>query len=1143
MTNHLWLGSHYTQRAASGATSIDGARLRPLLASCSLAALLVGGGAPAAHAACYTGPFPYTNTGSSDCIVVNNATVSGNLVNGASGTITASGVFSPGITVSNSSIGGSVINAGNITAASGTGILTYNATVSGGISNSGTISAGDGILVGGDSFSGGISNSGTISAGGYYGIVVGGAVTVSSFSGGINNSGTISAGVDGILVGGGTVTVSSFSGGISNSGMISAGAYGIVVGSDDYSNGVSVISGFSGGISNSGTISAGNSGGPHGIRNPGGNGIWVGGGAGTSVTISTFSGGISNSGTISAALGVGLGNGILVGGSNGFVQLPFSVTISAFSDGIGNSGTISAASSGIWIGGDLTNGSSVTISSFSGGISNSGTISAGFAGIRVGGNVFINAPSVTISAFNGGINNSGSISAGLGGSGIWVGGIALDGGSVTISTFSGGISNSGTISAGSGGNGIWVGGDAFFGASVTISTFSGGISNSGTILAGGTGIKVDHVMAFADGITNSGTISAATGISVSSASPVGVFDSGVIVGTSGTAVDLSGNAAGNSFTLGPGYSITGLVKGQGSDTFQLGGTGSGAFNLSNIGTQYTGFTAFNVVGGVWTATGVFGQSQAWNVDGGTLAGTGTFNAVNVNAGGTLAPGTSMTINGSLTLQSAAVYMVTLNGVAASRANVSGTATIASGARFAVAGGSTPVVNSTYTVLAASGGVTGTFTNQDVVFGIYRGVLSYTGDDVDLTVRYNSLLPLLPPNPPVNVVNVATAIDAAIQSGVTPPAGFANLFNLSPSQLQYGLTQLSGEAATAAGKGADQLMTHFLELMLDPTAGGGGISGGGAARFAPEQDTTLPADVALAYAKALKAPQSNAPQSFDQRWTVWGAAFGGASHTDGNAALGSNNVTASDYGFAAGMERHFTPDTVYGFGLAGGGTNWTLAQALGSGRSDAFQAGLYTKTHWGPLYLSGALAFANHWFTTDRIALGDQLRATFTGQSYAARGEAGYRYAVPVTGAIIGVTPYAALQAQGFRTPSYTETDLTGGGFGLSYASANATDTRSELGMRFDNLQVVNGMPLVLRGRFAWAHDWYTNATALNAAFQALPGSNFTVNGAAPPKDSALTTAAAELHITQSWTAIVKFDGDFGAGAQTYGGTGTLRYSW
>ncbi len=33
----------------------------------------------------------------------------------------------------------------------------------------------------------------------------------------------------------------------------------------------------------------------------------------------------------------------------------------------------------------------------------------------------------------------------------------------------------------------------------------------------------------------------------------------------------------------------------------------------------------------------------------------------------------------------------------------------------------------------------------------------------------------------------------------------------------------------------------------------------------------------------------------------------------------------------------------------------------------------------------ALAFANHWFTTNRIALGDQLTAQFDGQSYAARG--------------------------------------------------------------------------------------------------------------------------------------------------------------
>jgi hypothetical protein len=52
-----------------------------------------------------------------------------------------------------------------------------------------------------------------------------------------------------------------------------------------------------------------------------------------------------------------------------------------------------------------------------------------------------------------------------------------------------------------------------------------------------------------------------------------------------------------------------------------------------------------------------------------------------------------------------------------------------------------------------------------------------------------------------------------------------------------------------------------------------------------------------------------------------------------------------------------------------------------------------------------------------------------------------------------------------------------------------------------------------------------------------------VNGAAAPQNSALTTAAAELHLTPSWTASAKFDGEFASGSQTYAGTGMLRHTW
>jgi uncharacterized protein with beta-barrel porin domain len=50
------------------------------------------------------------------------------------------------------------------------------------------------------------------------------------------------------------------------------------------------------------------------------------------------------------------------------------------------------------------------------------------------------------------------------------------------------------------------------------------------------------------------------------------------------------------------------------------------------------------------------------------------------------------------------------------------------------------------------------------------------------------------------------------------------------------------------------------------------------------------------------------------------------------------------------------------------------------------------------------------------------------------------------------------------------------------------------GARFDDPTIVYNKPLILFGRLAWAHDFVSNPT-LSAAFQALPGGTFTVNGA------------------------------------------------
>ena len=272
--------------------------------------------------------------------------------------------------------------------------------------------------------------------------------------------------------------------------------------------------------------------------------------------------------------------------------------------------------------------------------------------------------------------------------------------------------------------------------------------------------------------------------------------------------------------------------------------------------------------------------------------------------------------------------------------------IQSGAEFKLAAGSNTAAGDSYTVLTASGGVGGAFVDPFFFFGKFEGVLNYDLDDVFLTVNLGSLTQLLPANAPVNVINVANDIDTVLQGGAPLPTQFQNLFNYTPQQLENALAQLAGQPATGAQMSAFRLMTDFMNMLSDPSSGGGGSpSGGGAPGFAPEQEVSLPSDIAEAYASILtKTPPS--PQSFGQRWSAWGSAFGGAAKLDGNPVVGSGDVTASDYGFAAGMDYRATPDSVYGFALAGGGTNWNVAQNLGSGRSDSFQIGVHDTTHWG-----------------------------------------------------------------------------------------------------------------------------------------------------------------------------------------------------
>ncbi|MFK4496620.1 outer membrane autotransporter protein [Bradyrhizobium japonicum] len=757
--------------------------------------------------------------------------------------------------------------------------------------------------------------------------------------------------------------------------------------------------------------------------------------------------------------------------------------------------------------------------------------------------------------------------------------IVSGGGNNTITVDAGAAIGSPTVGttalglAGSNNNIVLIGGTVGSGAAGTagIGIFGGSAGNQVNILSSGivqgNGPAAIDLNGAASGntINNAGTISNASGTAIFGSNNQDTIINSGAISSNGVSIAVDLKDGNDVFELRAGSNITGwVVGGNGADTLRLGGTANAAFDLSTFGAsnQFREFEALEKTGSsTWTLNGSTTEIASMNVlagtlevngsmpniatvvSGGTLSGSGMIGTLIVVSGGRVAPGNlgQLIVNGDAAFQSGSTYAISVNAAGQSDkiAAVSATLTGGTVAVTTLAGAYNP--STQYTILSTTTGLSGSFSGVTVSGynpQLFASSLSYDGFSVFLTLNYNNAA-FLSIAQTQNQKAVAGALSA-----FGPNLPFLSSFaGQSDAQLRYNLDQLSGEAATGARQGAFQFTGQFLGLMLDPFVDGRGSgivdAGRTAFGFSPER-AALPDDIALAYNKVLGTPAMKAP-AFAERWTAWGTAFGGTNRTSGDpVVIGSHDLSARAGGVAAGADYHFGRDALVGFALSGGGTKWDLAQAIGGGKSDAIQAGVYTAVRTGPAYFAASLAVANHWMSTDRLApFGNQLTAKFDAQTVGGRIEGGYRFATPIG----GFTPYVAAQAQAFRTPTYTEADLAGSGFGLTYQGRTASDTRSELGARFDRATLVTpNSVLTLRGRAAWAHDWVSDP-ALVAAFQALPGASFIVNGATPAKNTALASAGAELKFSNGVALSAKFDGEFAARSTTYSGTASLRYAW
>jgi autotransporter-associated beta strand protein len=894
----------------------------------------------------------------------------------------------------------------------------------------------------------------------------------------------------------------------------------------------------------------------------------IGGGAGGSLSLTGGTLVLSGANTYTGATTVNFstlelsGSGSIANSSlvilNNFAELDFSFATgpSSVKGLAGDSTTL------VTLGGNtltITNGSSTYFGNIADGGINECFICIGSIAITGGTQTFAGANrysgGTTIYAGTLAISGGGTLGASSGSTTI-LGGVLDLGGTTDVVqaslTQSGGTVRNGTLTL-SGTYNLSAGtlaADATIVASefdVSAGTVNGILSGSGTLFKTGPGTLT---LAGANSYSGGTSVTGGT-IAIGNSLAFGTGDVALGDGTV-LAFLTSGLTLANNFRLG-GADPT-IDSGAGTDT--MAGVISGPAALTKIGAgtlilsgnnTYTGATV--IAAGTLDVTGSIAASSLTTANSGALlTGTGTVGNALIASGGAFlpgngTPGSSMAVSGNLAFQSGALFLVQVNPATASFASVTGAATLG-GATVSATFANGSYIAKQYTILIGAAGVSGAFgslVNTNLPSG-FTDSLSYdpTHAYLNLALTFGT-----PSGLNVNQQNVANALTNFFNGNGGIPAVFGAL---TPA----GLTQASGELATGAQRATFDAMNLFMGVMTDPFMAGRCENVMRDPQPAGFSDGTIPGDCAIEPRDrgvrdanaALYTKAAPAAVGFDPRWRVWAAGYGGSETTSGNAALGSNTETSRVYGTAVGADYRISPNTLAGFAMAGGGTNFSVANG-GSGRSDLFQAGAYLRHTAGAAYISGALAYGWQDITTDRtvtIAGVDRLHAGFDANALSGRIEGGYRLVTRWTNGI-GITPYAAARFTTVDLPAYAEQVLSGTNtFALAYGAKNATDARIELGIRADkSFAMANGV-LTLRGRAAWAHD-YDPDRAITATFLTLPGASFTVNGAAQAADAALTTASVEMKWMNGWSAAGTFEGEFSNVTTSYAGKGVVRYQW
>ena len=578
-------------------------------------------------------------------------------------------------------------------------------------------------------------------------------------------------------------------------------------------------------------------------------------------------------------------------------------------------------------------------------------------------------------------------------------------------------------------------------------------------------------------------------------------------------------------------------------------------------------------GGVLDDNGTLTGGAATVTATGTLTGSGSVTGVTVVNGGTLAPGslaaqaallgngtavpgTRLAVNGNVALAPGSSLAIFATPTQATSLVATGAASVA-GATLAVQapGNAAFVPFTTYTVVTANGGVTGTFAGTTTNLPFLTASLSYDPNDVFLALNRNTTA-FLAAAGTFNQQAVAGGLTQA-STGPTGPVGGAILNaafgQLSTAQARSTFDALSGEGIVAAQNVAHRESSEFTSSIFDQTTFfGPGQSSANSITLtnASGYQALAPAGGVgpiheLADLPTRAAPVATVPVT--RTWRAWATGFGGAENFQGNPVVGSAAFNDAVYGGTLGVDYQVTPNALVGVAVGGSSGTFNVGARATSGSITGGHVALYDFVTLGQFY--GAASVGGSFFdnrTTRNVAgfgglNGETDVGRFGSQEIRTRVEGGR----PIVAFGNGVfTPFIAVEAASLRSNGFSETNQNGPTvLGLNVLGQSSASVPGFVGARFQSVTGLgNGVLLVPTLQAAYVHEFAPQRSQV-ASLVDLPAATFLVDGARPSYNSAQVKAGAELIVGPHSVLFANFDGEFSGQNQFYGGKGGFRYTW